>query len=211
MSKANDSRIEPILPPEWNEEIVDAIGAFPGGLKFVQNGWEETGEAVRGTHMLGSFAHYPELAKAFLTFNNHVAVNSSLSTRDRELLILRTGWLRRCKYEFIMHVILGMRAGLTEDDIERTQMGPKAAGWQPEDADLIRVADELHADACISDASWTRLSERYSRQQIMDMVFLVGCYEIVAMACLSFKVPMETAELPLEEPFRSRILNSFDE
>lgn len=211
MSSETTPRIPPILPPEWDEAILDALGAFPGGLKFVQNGWAETGDAVRGTHMLGTFAQYPALAKAFLTFNNHVATNSTLSTRERELLILRMGWLRRSKYEFIMHVILGMRAGITEEEVSRTQLGPDAEGWSPEDADLIRVADELCEHARITEDTWNRLSNRYSQQQLMDMVFLVGCYDVVSMALLSFQIPMEAAELPLEEPFKSKMLNSFEQ
>lgn len=211
MTTEKAPRIEPLLPPDWNEEMIDALNAFPGGLKFVQNGWAETGDAVRGTHMLGTFAQYPALAKAFLTFNNHVATNSTLSTRERELLILRMGWLRRSKYEFIMHVILGMRAGLSEEEVTRTQLGPDAEGWSQEDAELLRVADELCEHARISDASWQRLSQRYSEQQLMDMVFLVGCYDVVSMALLSFQIPMEQAELPLEEPFKSKMLNSFND
>lgn len=209
MASEQKPRIPPLLPPQWEGDILDALNAFPSGVKFVQTGWEETGEAPRGTHMLGSFAHHPALANAFLTFNNHVAINSTLSARERELLILRTGWLRQCKYEYVMHVIIGLRVGLTEDDIERTQHGPDVDGWLPEDALLVRACDELHASAQISDATWAGLSERYNHQQIMDIIFLVGCYEIIAMLVLSLRTPLETAKLPLEEPFKTRILGAF--
>ena len=46
-----------------------------------------------------------------------MATGSTLSARERELLILRTAWLRRSEYEYIQHVILGLRAGLTEEEI----------------------------------------------------------------------------------------------
>lgn len=206
MSTDQPTRVEPILPPDWDEEILDAIGAFPGGLKFVLNGWEDEGKAVRGTHMLGAFARHPALAKAFLTFNNHVATNSTLTARERELIILRTGWLRKCEYEYIMHVILGLRAGLSQEEIDRVQQGPDAPGWSPEDADLVRVADEICADARISDNTWTRLSARYDQKQLMDMVFLVGCYEMVAMSVRSFAVPLEPGVTPLDDDTRARML-----
>lgn len=198
-------RLAPLLPPDWDDEILDALGAFPGGLKFVRNGWEQEGVPVRGTHMLGSFAHYPALAKAFLTYNNHVATNSTLTARERELLILRTGWLRKCEYEFVMHVILGRRAGMTDDEIKRIETGPDAPGWSEEDADLVRVADELHEEARISDKTWERLSRRYDHRQLMDMVFLVGCYEIVAMIMRSFNVQMEPGVAPLDPETKARM------
>src|SRR3546814_3983089 len=79
---------------------------------------------------------HPALAKAFLTFNNHVATASTVTARVRELVILRISWLRRAEYEFIQHVILGRRAGLSDIEIERIQIGADAPGWAPLDADL---------------------------------------------------------------------------
>lgn len=52
-------------------------------------------------HGLGVILRHPALAKAFLTFNNHIAVASTVSKRIRELLILRMSWLRRAEYEFV--------------------------------------------------------------------------------------------------------------
>lgn len=198
-------RIPPIMPPDWDEEKLDALNAFPGGLKFVLNGWEEEGKPVRGTHMLGSLVQHPALAKTFLTFNNHVATNSTLDTRERELIIMRTGWLRKCEYEYIMHVILGMRCGISEEEISRIQEGPDANGWDSREADLIRIVDELCFDAKIADATWERLSKHYNHQQLMDMIFLVGCYEIVAMTMRSLNVPMEPGVEQLDDDTRARM------
>lgn len=204
MTTEQKPRIDSLLPSEWDDEILDALGAFPHGLKFVLNGWEE-GELARGANMLGSFARYPALAKGFLAFNNHVAANSTLTARERELLILRTGWIRKCPYEFVMHIILGRRAGLSDEEIDRTQQGPDASGWSAEDADLLRAADELLLDARISDGTWDRLSRRYDHHQMMDIVFAVGCYDIVAMATNSFEVPLEPGVETLEAETRDRM------
>lgn len=208
MQDTEKPRIAPLLPPDWDDEILDALGAFPGGMKFVLNGWEQEGRAVRGTNVLGCFVQYPALAKAFLTFNNHVATNSTLTARERELLILRIGWLRKSEYEFMQHMILGRRAGLTEEELDRIQQGPDAPGWSREDAALIRVADDLHADARISDATWEALSARYSQQQLMDMVFLVGCYDVVAMAMKSFNIPFEAGEESLDPEIKARMFGT---
>ncbi len=208
MKEPNESRITPLLPPDWDDEILDALNAFPGGLKFVLSRWEDGGEDARGMHTLGSFAHYPALAKAFLTFNHHVAANSTLTARERELLILRISWLRKSEYEFVQHVILGRRAGLTEEELKRIQAGPDAPGWNAPDADIVRVADDLHNDACIGADTWTRLSTQFGPRQIMDMVFLVGCYDILAMVLKSFKIPLEPGVAPLEPEVLKQMLES---
>lgn len=205
MANESRARVAPIDPPDWNDEIVDALGAFPRGLQFVLSQWESPEGDPRGRNVLGCFARYPVLAKAFLTFNNHVSTDSTLSARERELLILRIGWLRACEYEYLQHVILGLRAGLTEEEVARIPDGPDAPGWSAEDADLVRVADELFEDARIADATWQRLSVRYSEHQLMDMIFLVGCYEAVAMMMKSLAIPFEEGVPPLDPELLQRM------
>ena len=134
---------------------------------------------------------HPALSRAFLVFNNHVATAATVSRRIRELLILRISWLRRAEYEYYQHTVLGLRAGLTEDELERLRIGPDAPGWSPVDADLVRAVDELNAEACISDATYARLAQHFTAQQLLDIVFAVGCYELLAMVFKTFKVEFE--------------------
>jgi len=155
--------------------------------------------------VLGMLAHHPPLAKAFMTFNAHVAGASTLSTRVRELAILRISWLRRAEYEFVQHVILGKRAGLTDSEIERVQVGPDAAGWDATEADIVRAVDELYADARIGDATWGRLTAHLSCVQLMDLIFLVGCYDMLAMAISSFNMPLEPGVARLDPAVRARM------
>src|SRR6201999_510621 len=140
--------------------------AFPSGRDFVLAHYQDRDGGARGMHGLGVILRYPALAKAFLSFNNHVAIASTLSRRIRELLILRISWLRRSEYEFVQHVVLGRRAGLSEAELERIQLGPDAPGWDAVDADLLRAVDELHRDARIQDGTWARLSAHFSTTQL---------------------------------------------
>jgi alkylhydroperoxidase family enzyme len=156
-------------------------------------------------HGFGVVLRHAALAKAFLTFNNHVATASSVSKRVRELLILRLSWLRRSEYEFVQHVVIGRNAGLSDAELERIQSGPDAPGWDPVDADLVRAVDELHADARIRDATWKRLSAHFDTTQLMDIVFAVGCYDVLAMAFKTFGTQLEPGVDPLEPAVRARM------
>lgn len=199
------ARIPPLLPPQWGEAELDALGAFPSGLNFVMQRWAAGGEDARGMYTLGFLAHHPALAKAFLTLNKHVAQDGTLAARERELLILRISWLRRAEYEFVQHVILGRRAGLTDDELARLEAGPDAPGWSDIDSALLQAADDLCRDACIGDATWERLAQAFDYRQIMDIIFLVGVYEILAMAIKSFHVPLEPGVPPLDAATRARM------
>ncbi len=199
------ARVAPLLPPDWNDAELDALGAFPSGLAFVQQRWNAGGDDARGLYTLGLLAHHPALAKAFLTLNKHVAQDSTLGARERELLILRISWLRRAEYEYVQHVILGRRAGLTDEDIAGVQTGPDAALWSAVDAALLQAADDLCRDACLGNATWARLAAHYDHRQIMDIIFLVGVYEVLAMAIKSFRVPLEPGVAPLDDATRARM------
>ena len=113
---------------------------------------------------MGTQLLHPTLAKAALPLNAHVAKGITVSTRVRELLILRIAWLQRSEYEYVQHIRQGKLAGLTEEEIERVQQGPDASGWDPLDADLLRAVDELHHVACIQGATWTRLADAFRPQ-----------------------------------------------
>jgi len=197
MTNESTPRIPPIHPSDWDESTLDALSVFPTSRDFILNNYK-SGDA-RGMNGVGAILHHPTLAKAFLTFNNHVAMTSTVSKRIRELLILRVGWLRGAEYEFQQHVILGLRAGLTETEIERITHGADAEGWNVVDTALLRATDELVADAFIKDETYAVLAQHFNNQQLLDIVFAVGCYEMLAMVFNSFQVPFEES-LPLMTP-----------
>jgi 4-carboxymuconolactone decarboxylase len=201
-------RIVPQKPPEWTEAAQDALAAFPTSFNFVMKGWNAGEHEVRGINVLGTFAHYPALAKAFMTFNAHVSGASSLLYRDREMVILRLSWLMHSEYELVQHMILGKRAGITDDEIERLRQGPDAAGWSAEDAELLRAVDQLHELSRIKPATWERLAQRYNPNQMLDLIFLVGCYGALALAINSLETPIESGAPPLGDGVRQRLLTS---
>ena len=195
-------RVKPLLPPDWTETEHDALSTMPSVRSFVLANWQ--GDS-RGTNGIGAMLHHPAATKAFLAFNNHVAIASSLPKRERELVILRISWLRRAEYEFVQHIVLGRRAGLSDAEIERVADGPDAAGWAPADADLLRAVDELLSDACISEATWARLSPSFSEQQRIDLIYAVGCYELLAMLFKSLGAQIEPGADEILPALRARM------
>jgi 4-carboxymuconolactone decarboxylase len=196
-------RVPPLLPPDWDDAVYDAVSAFPHGRDFVLkvHGTDD----ARGVNGIGVILQHPALAKAFLTFNNHVATGSSLSKRVRELVILRISWLVRSEYEFIQHVVLGKRAGLSDAEIERIQQGPDAPGWDPVDADLLRATDDLHADSRIADGTWQRLAANFDTHQLMDLIFAVGCYDLLGKVFKTTGVQLEQGAPGLDPAVAARM------
>ena len=149
--------------------------------------------AVNGQifNIFRTLAHYVDLVRRWMPFGNHVLSKSSLPQRDREILILRIGFLCRSRYEWAQHTRIGRRTGLTDSEIVRIMDGADAPGWSEHDASLIRAVDELYVDAFISDKTWAALSKKYDVKQLMDVVFTVGQYNLVSMALNTFGVQLD--------------------
>ncbi len=153
-------------------------------------------------NIFGTLARHPKLLKRWLVFGNHVLAKSTLGARDRELLILRTGWRCRSPYEWGQHVVIARAAGVTDEEIVRVSEGPDAPGWSPDDATLLRAADELHDDQSLSDATYAALKTRYDEQQLLDIVFTVGQYHLVSMALNTFRVQRDDGAKGVPVPAR---------
>jgi alkylhydroperoxidase family enzyme len=136
-------------------------------------------------------AQHPDLARDWLVFGGHILSRNSIPAREREILILRIGWLCQAEYEWAQHERIGRAAGLGDADIAHIMEGPGAAGLSEQDRLLLQATDELHEAAFISDATWDGLASIYSTQQLMDLVFTVGQYNLVSMALNSFGVQLD--------------------
>jgi len=153
-------------------------------------------------NIFGTLAYHPKLLKRWLVFGNHVLAKSTLDARDRELLILRTGWRCRAPYEWGQHVVIARAADVTDEEIVRVSEGPDAPGWSPDDATLLRAVDELHDDQSLSDATYSALAARYDEQQLLDIVFTVGQYHLVSMALNAFRVERDDGATGVPIPAR---------
>lgn len=172
------------------------MAEFIGGFRSsVRGGASEDGRQS-GSNLLGTFARYPALAKAFLTFNGHLLYGSTLTVRQRELIILRVACVRHCDYEWAQHAIMAERAGMTDAEIRRIGNAPDSAEWDPVERALLAAVDESLGDGMISAETWGVLAGEWDEQRLMDVVFTIGTYEMLAMALRSFGVEPEEGLVP---------------
>ncbi len=170
-------RIAPLAPDDQDEqarELLSGAGA-PG---------------APAANIFATLVRHPGLFRRWLPFAGKL-LSGKLAARERELLILRTGWRCRSEYEWGQHVLIGRRAGLTDDELRHIKDGPEAPGWSRLDAALLRAADELHDDSCISDATWNVLASHYRERQLIELSMLVGHYHLVAFTLNSLGVQRE--------------------
>ena len=146
----------------------------------------------------------PDLAQAWHTWLRFVHDNpgavgpvtradagDALPLIDKELVVLRTNYLNHDAWVWSAHVPMAIAWGRSEAEVARIAQGPEAPGWNEKDAALVRAADELRAQAFITDQTWNTLAKYYNTRQMLDILFLAGVYTTNAYYVNSVGLPFE--------------------
>jgi 4-carboxymuconolactone decarboxylase len=170
----------PTLPADqWDDDVRGALSPL---LPASRANPRDAG------NILSTLAHHPALTKAYLTFNAHVLLHSTISARVREVAVLRAALASRSDYLWDHHVPLGRRAGLTDAEIESIRVGNPA---DPVDLLVVSAVDELDDQRTISDATWVDLGTHFDDQQRLDLLFTIGCYQQLALVVNTLAIAPE--------------------
>jgi 4-carboxymuconolactone decarboxylase len=172
-------RLPPLPADQWDDAVQQALAVMLP---------EERRNPGDASNILSTFVRHPALTKEFLRFNVHLLFRSTLPPRLRELAILRVAHRTDSEYEWFQHVKMGLREGLTEDEIAGVQRGDAANEF---DRTVLTGVDELMDSYELSDATWSALSARFDERQRMDFVFTIGCYITVAIALKTFGIELD--------------------
>ena len=175
--KLTTPRIPPVEEADWNAEQRELLEK----------------QTMRGNvpNVFKTLIRHEKLAKRWLVFAAHILSKSTLSPRDREIAILRTGWLAGSDYEWGQHVIIGQNAGLSRDEIEAIKDGAAGGNWSDHERLILKACDEIHEDVFLADETWDGLSQSYSTEQMLDLIFTCGQYRMLAGALNSLGVPLD--------------------
>lgn len=179
----NSPRIKPMDPDDYSEDLKQ----FLAGL--VDKG---VSPAIGQLNVVRTLAHHPQLAVSYMTFGTYVLGRSSLPTAVRELVTLRTAWLSGSEYEWGHHAARARRAGMSEADIEGTKVGSAADHWSELDRHVVLAVEQLRSDTRMSDEVWETLGRHLDQDQMLDLIFTVGCYAMLAMAINTLQVEDES-------------------
>lgn len=177
--RLSKARIAPLSDAELSADQEEALKDFrPGPI----------------LNIFRTLARAPKALTRFNAWGGYVlSRRNDLPEREREIVILRIGYLCKSGYEFTQHTRIGLASGLSEDEVARIKRGPDA-GWSAADAALVRGADELHHDHFITDATWTELRRHFTEKQCMDLVFTCGQYTQVSMILNTFGVQLDAGQ-----------------
>jgi 4-carboxymuconolactone decarboxylase len=156
-------------------EIVDKVRASAGA-----------GPAAEMPEYMRTIAKHPGLFRSQME-TGKLFFTGLISPRERELAVLRIGWLAGAPYEWGEHVKIAQRYGVTPEEIERAIIGSGAPGWSEHDAAILRGVEELIDDFAISGATWDVLARSWDEARMLEFPAMVGQYVAIAFIQNSFR------------------------
>ena len=136
----------------------------------------------------------PRLAEAMTALGRFLlGRDCALDLHDRELVIDRVCARCGCEYEWGVHVTAyGARAGLSPAQLEATRTGDAGAPvWNEREALLVRLVDELHDTARVSDDLWAALAGHWTEPQLLELLLLAGWYHAISFVGNGARVELE--------------------
>lgn len=185
MSKSKP-RIPFIARDEWTDEAIEVFTS----MERDEAGKERARKEGSKMNIIKVLAHYPRAVLPYLEMNK-VLFDLKFSMRIREIAVLRLSHLSNSEYEWFQHVEIGKRAGLTDADIEAIKAGKPADDWEEIDGLVMKAVDELETSNTISDALWEKLTSHFDRDQMFELLFVIGAYKMTAWILNAMKIPVE--------------------
>jgi 4-carboxymuconolactone decarboxylase len=190
---ATEPRIAPLEPP------------YEPALDEMLKKWMPPGSPLDPLALFRTLAVHDQLMSRMRPLGAGILGHGRVEPRDREIIIHRTCSRTGAEYEWGVHVIAyGKPLGLTDEQIAATVHGTHDdPAWSERDSLLIRLADELHDTAGVSDALWAALAESFTDDQLLELVITAGWYRLLSLVINAVQVQREpwAARFPvLEQP-----------
>ena len=167
---ATHPRIAPLEPP------------YEAEIETLLKKWMPPGAASEPLRLFRTLAVHDEMASRMRPLGAGILGHGRVEPREREIIIHRTCARAGAEYEWGVHVLaFGKPLGLSDQQIAATVNGwAEDPAWSEHDAQLIRLADELHDSCSVSDALWASLTERFSSEQLLELVITAGWYRLLS-------------------------------
>jgi AhpD family alkylhydroperoxidase len=171
---------------------------IPPGTR-AEIGWVNWGIAqisgrVTGTtppNLFLTLGRHRKLFRGWLRFAGKLMPRGALPRKDTELVILRVAHLRGNPYEFEHHVRLGRKVGVRDEEITAVTRPLVDGGWTDRQATILSAVDQLVSDRGLDDKVWADLRRHLDDRASIELVMLVGHYEMLATFLETLRVPQD--------------------
>jgi len=136
----------------------------------------------------------PAVGMALQELGAAMRYRTALSDRGREIAVLALAALRRSDFEWYAHERVGRRAGVTDQELADLRAGRVPATLSPAERTLLDVSRALAVDGDLDDQAYAAAEEVLGRESLVELVLLVGYYDLLALTLRVFRTPLPAGE-----------------
>ena len=122
---------------------------------------------------------------------------SALPDRIKELAILVVARHWSQGYEWMFHLPLALKAGVTRDTAQAIADGRRPGALTTQEAAAFDFLTELNAHKAVGDEAYARALDAFGEAGVVDLTGFAGYYTLLAMAMNVARTPSSEAEIPL--------------
>jgi alkylhydroperoxidase family enzyme len=137
----------------------------------------------------------PKVAMSVQAVGAAVRFESLLSDRAREIAILRLASLEQCDFEWYAHERVGLKNGLTEEELGVLKRGSFPSTFDPEEVLVGEVVTSLQSTRALSDELFSKALEILGLTKLADVITLVGYYQLLSLSVNAWHVPLPAGEV----------------
>jgi 4-carboxymuconolactone decarboxylase len=136
------------------------------------------------TGPFNAYARSPGLGLLLLQVSDYVRFNSSLPPRLSEFAIMIAARHWSQPYEWRAHYPLAIKGGLERQILVDLGAGAQPQGMKDDETALYDFCTELYRDKNVSDATFKAALSKFGERGIMDLIGIIGYYDIASMALI---------------------------
>ena len=143
----------------------------------------------RPPNLFLTLGRHPALFRGWLRFAGRLMPRGKLPRRETELVILRVAHVRDCRYEHDHHVRLGPPGGAERRrDRPRRRRRRRPRAGRRGSRRSSRRPTSCWRTATSTDETWSRLSGLLDTRELIELVLLVGHYEMLAKTINTLRI-----------------------
>ena len=138
----------------------------------------------------------PDVGSAIAELGATIRYKSGLLPRAREVAILEVSARRKSSFEWYAHERVGKQVGLTAAEIAALHDGVEAPTLSPTETVVRRTVATLLTKRDLNDAEFVAVVEALGKRVLMDLIALVGYYDMLALSLTVWRTPLPAGTEP---------------
>jgi len=140
-------------------------------------------------------AHAPTVMPSYSLFTEAIFARLSLDPMERELAVLAALHLEGGEYQWVHHEVIGAELGVSREQIEAIGRGDFSGPMFSErQKALLAYVRQVVKNVRVDDATFAAAAKHFSNRELVETIFTVGSYMILARIT-------EVARVPPDPPF----------